>query len=133
MGNPRLAAVRVACVALAAAIFVASSLPVAAAVPLREGLPLDKVYHVIVFALLGALVVAALGPLEGRAGNWRVFAGFALVAAYGIGDEIHQAFVPGRSADPFDALADVIGAAIGAAAVWWWIRRSTFAHPSPRA
>ena len=94
----------------------------------------DKVYHVLAYAVLGALVVAALTPDDGRAGTRRAFAGFALVVAYGIGDEIHQAFVPGRTADPWDALADAVGAAIGATAAWWWIRRrSTFAAPSPRA
>ncbi len=123
-----------ACVAFAAAIFVFSSIPVPAAVSVPGVPSFDKVYHVVEYALLGALVVAALGPLKGRAGTWWAFAGFALAAAYGVGDEIHQAFVPGRSADPWDALADVVGAAIGAAAMWWWVRRrSTFVQPSPRA
>lgn len=33
-------------------------------------------------------------------------------ASYAVFDEIHQAFVPGRSADIFDVLADVIGVLI---------------------
>jgi VanZ family protein len=31
---------------------------------------------------------------------------------YAVLDEIHQAFVPGRTADVYDALADVIGVLI---------------------
>jgi len=125
--------VRVACVAVAAAILVAASLPVSAPVPAPEGLPLDKAYHVVAFALLGALVVAALIPREGRGLGRRALVGFGLAAAYGIGTEFYQMFVPGRLADPLDAAADVLGAAIGAAVAWWWIRRSTFADPSLRA
>ena len=121
--------------AVAAAILVVASLPVAGTVPAPEGLPLDKVYHGVAFALLGALAVAALNPLEGRPPWRRVLAGFGLAAAYGIGTEFYQTFVPGRLADPLDAAANVLGAAIGAAVAWWWIRRSrsTFAGPSRRA
>jgi len=34
-------------------------------------------------------------------------------AFYGMTDEIHQYFVPGRSADPWDWLADTVGANAG--------------------
>jgi VanZ family protein len=33
--------------------------------------------------------------------------------AYGISDEIHQYFVPCRTADVMDALADMVGSCIG--------------------
>ena len=38
-----------------------------------------------------------------------------LAIAYGITDEVHQHFVPGRHMDPLDLLTDAVGAA---AAVW---------------
>jgi len=36
-----------------------------------------------------------------------------LSSLYGIGDEIHQYFVPYRSADLMDVLADILGSFIG--------------------
>ena len=33
---------------------------------------------------------------------------------YGLSDEFHQLFVPGRSAELYDALADTIGGFLGA-------------------
>jgi VanZ family protein len=41
-----------------------------------------------------------------------------ICAAFGVSDELHQLFVPGRTCDPFDALADVIGSAVG---IWIYI------------
>jgi VanZ family protein len=39
---------------------------------------------------------------------------------YGVSDEIHQMFVPPRRADPYDLLADALGACAAAIAVWAW-------------
>jgi len=44
------------------------------------------------------------------------------VTLYGILDEIHQYFVPGRSADVYDALADASGALLGAWTMYYLIR-----------
>ncbi|WP_449138576.1 VanZ family protein [Slackia sp.] len=41
-----------------------------------------------------------------------------LSSLYGISDEFHQIFTPGRSCDPMDWLVDTCAAAIGAAIVW---------------
>jgi VanZ family protein len=48
-----------------------------------------------------------------------------VVSAYGASDEWHQSFVPGRSTDVRDWIADTIGAAlaIGLYAGWAWYRR----------
>jgi VanZ family protein len=40
----------------------------------------------------------------------------SLASLYGATDEFHQSFVPGRSADVLDWLADTLGAALGASA-----------------
>ncbi len=37
---------------------------------------------------------------------------FVLAAAYGVIDELHQAFVPGRTSSVDDALLDAFGAAL---------------------
>lgn len=41
-----------------------------------------------------------------------------LSSLYGISDEFHQIFTPGRSCDPMDWLVDTCAAAIGTAIVW---------------
>lgn len=65
----------------------------------------DKLAHVALYTVLGALLRAATG----RTG-WAI----GLASAYGVTDEVHQAFVPGRQADPLDWAADTVGAALGA-------------------
>lgn len=90
--------------------------------PLRAvflGLGPDKLAHTAIYALLGALWVWPWWRrLQANGGRW--FAGWqpwALAAGFGACDEIHQSFVPGRSCDAADWLADALGAA---AAVWVW-------------
>ena len=102
-------------------IFVLSSV---ASPPELPGRNLDKVVHGFMYAVLGALLVRAL------AGGWDrpVTLRMALVAVllatlYGVTDEIHQAFVPPRQSDPIDLLADSLGAAVAAAAMYAGIIR----------
>jgi hypothetical protein len=75
----------------------------------------DKLLHFAGYALLGALLYrAARGSGAGRA---RAVAIAVLgAAAYGATDELHQAYVPGRSMDLWDWVADALGAAAGALA-----------------
>ena len=47
-------------------------------------------------------------------------AAWALAAVYAASDEWHQSFVPDRTADPADWLADAAGALAGAGACWAW-------------
>lgn len=77
----------------------------------------DKIFHAGEYALLGALLGRALGLR--RDGIWL---GAALGLGIGILDELHQGRVPGREMDPFDALADMVGAALGCCA-WVWLTR----------
>jgi VanZ family protein len=44
-------------------------------------------------------------------------------AVYGVSDEFHQRFVPGRNASIEDWVADVAGAAVGVAAAFAWRSR----------
>ncbi len=70
----------------------------------------DKIEHFIEYAILGFLLSLALFKTRSRP---ILLVAIAICAAYGIIDELHQLFVPGRDADPFDALADIIGSAAG--------------------
>jgi VanZ family protein len=77
----------------------------------------DKVQHLLAFAAL-AVAVCFWVPWEKWKGRGRFF---ALIAAsvgsvYGIIDEVHQYFVPGRDCNVWDWIADTLGSIIGAAA-----------------
>jgi VanZ family protein len=99
-----------------AVIFAASSIPDLGALP---GGISDKSGHSIGYALLAALLLRALarGRLAGV--TWRTAAAAVLLATlYGASDEFHQMFVPGRSSDRFDVLADFLGAMMGSAIGW---------------
>jgi VanZ family protein len=70
--------------------------------------------HLAEYAVLGALVVFALGR---RAIDARLaLAALGFCAFYGLTDEVHQAFVPGRMPDAFDWALDAVGSAAGIAA-----------------
>jgi VanZ family protein len=98
------------------AIFVASSRRVPKSV---ESLGVsDVLLHAGVYALLGLTLSRAFAVGAGARG-WR---GLVLLPAligtlYGITDEWHQSFVPGRDPSIDDAVADAAGALAGAA-VW---------------
>jgi VanZ family protein len=72
----------------------------------------DKGAHGLLYVGLAALIVRAL------AGGWRPFGGGIAVAAvvystlYGVSDELHQLFVPNRTADVADLAADAVGAVV---------------------
>ena len=81
----------------------------------------DKVEHGGAYALLGALLLRAVAGGTWRGVNLKgVALAVALAAAYGFSDEVHQLFVPGRSFDPLDMVADAAGAGAGAGAAWAW-------------
>lgn len=112
--------------AWAAGIFIQSSLPPAVELPDVSGS--DKILHALVFGVLAMLVFRALASTAWRFRPRLLFwSAFLLTAAYGVSDELHQAFVPSRSPEIMDAAAD----AAGALAALWLCR---LAHrPQPRA
>ncbi len=70
----------------------------------------DKFYHAIEYAILAFFIRRALiyQPNLGvqRDAEWLTI---LIASVYAISDEIHQYFVPGRSADLSDVAADIIG------------------------
>lgn len=91
-------------------IFGASSIP-SKAFPSYAILTQDKLLHMGVYFVLGLLVYT--GITTRTRGQWGAMAwvAFGICVLYGASDEFHQHFVPGRSMDIFDLLADAIGAA----------------------
>jgi VanZ family protein len=100
-----------------AAIFYVSGLSIA---PLPQQVS-DKTGHLVAYAGLGLLCVRAVaGGLPRRVVLQVALAALGIAAAYGAFDEVHQWFVPGRSADVLDWVADVSGALIGIGVGWLW-------------
>lgn len=68
--------------------------------------------HIVVYAILAVLLYRALTDhLE----SWqrRALLAWVIATLYGISDEFHQSFVPGRYATVEDVVLDAVGAAIG--------------------
>lgn len=90
----------------------------------QPGDSLGLVAHTTVFGVLAALVLLAAGG-PARADRRAYLIAFLVASLYGVSDELHQAFVPGRSPDPRDWVADTAGAAAalaGLALLWRWGR-----------
>lgn len=65
-------------------------------------LPADKVMHFGAYGVLGVLGCFAM--FQNGWINWFI------CTLYGISDEFHQSFIPGRSVEALDVLADSLGA-----------------------
>ena len=78
----------------------------------------DKLWHFLEYAVLGLLCFRAFAntPNLGLSRHPYLLM-IAVVAVFGATDELHQYFVPGREASPFDWMADVGGGIIAAAGV----------------
>lgn len=72
--------------------------------------------HFCEYLVFGMLLFRAVGlTAPGRSRWWAALVAVALASTYGVTDELHQAFVPGRLCDPADWLTDTLGATSGAA------------------
>jgi VanZ family protein len=117
-----------------AAIFVVSS--VSDVGPMPGGVS-DKSLHMLSYAVLGVLLLIPLARGVWAGVSWqRALAAIVLATLYGMSDEFHQSFVPGRSSDILDVVADAIGATGGvglvgllAAARAWGILKSSSHAP----
>lgn len=94
-------------------IFYLSSQPSIEAPALFPGQ--DKLFHLIAFGILGFFTMGSQQAYHEGYPTKRAWLVALVVSLYGILDETHQYFVPGRSADVYDVLADALGALLG---VW---------------
>lgn len=70
----------------------------------------DKVFHAGIYGILGIFVLGTMPrPVEGYTSR-QIRASVIIPSLYGISDEIHQSFVPGRNPDVWDWVADTTGA-----------------------
>lgn len=73
----------------------------------------DKLAHGLAYLVFGGVAALATGSRS---------SGALLAVLFGISDEIHQSYVPGRSPEIWDLVADSIGALIGAFLAPWLVR-----------
>ena len=100
----------------AGAIFAWSGLPMAEEKPFVSILHGDKFLHVVEYFLFYLLCWKAVPSRH------RMLCSLVLTGAYAGTDEIHQLFVPTRSASVFDWLADLAGGVAAAALIFLLIR-----------
>ena len=85
---------------------------------------IDKLLHFAAYTVLAAAIGLWFSKeswLKHPLRNFLICA--AIASGYGVLDEIHQYFVPGRSSEIWDWVADILGAAAGSAAVLFVIRK----------
>ncbi len=73
----------------------------------------DKVAHISAYFAYGLCVQFAYFGLSGNPIKKKIILWTLIISAlFGASDEIHQYFVPGRTCDIFDFLADMVGASL---------------------
>jgi VanZ family protein len=74
----------------------------------------DKWAHTLIYMPLGFLLMRSLAHTRANLGTVRLtLLAIGIGALYGVTDEIHQYFVPGRHMDWRDAAADSLGVVLG--------------------
>ena len=86
------------------------------------GLLLSTMGHLITYAVLMLLVSLALHYGSNIPTRYVLVTAFVMIALYGLSDEYHQSFVPGRTPTAVDWLVDLGGAAL----VWIILVRRGF-------
>jgi VanZ family protein len=113
--------------AACSAIFAASAI---SQIPLPPVFQIeDKLFHAIAYGVLAILAYRAFlhqdlfTPLRVSP----FFSSTLFATMYGVTDELHQYFVPGRRADVWDIVADALGSVVFVAIARRWIALPTAA------
>ena len=102
-------------------IFYLSHLP-GDIIQMPQVIGLDKAAHLIAYSILAAAFLFAIQPFLHHS-NRTAFAIAAILFCilFGVGDEFHQSFIPGRSVSVWDVVADCLGGLLVAVI---WLKRS---------
>jgi VanZ family protein len=116
--SARLAKARRAALFWALFMLALTSWPSPPEIPVVSAIPdFDKLVHASLYGVFGFLLyfsIAWKGQTPARISWGRALAVAALVAAWGSLDEVHQIWIPGRSAEVADAVTDTIAGLAGA-------------------
>ena len=105
-------------------LFTLTSWPSPPRVPVVSGIPnFDKLVHCAIYAVEAWLIYRSVRwPGEPRFSLARALAIVGVMSVWGVADETHQTWIPQRSMEGADVLADVTGAAFGALVASWMSR-----------
>jgi len=82
----------------------------------------DKLFHMAAFGILGFFLMGGVKTTGSGYRTGQLWFVVVLVMLYGLLDEFHQYFVPGRDADILDVLADAAGGLLGAWCMYYLVR-----------
>lgn len=82
----------------------------------------DKLYHLLAYAVYGWSLVLAVRTFPLTRLQQAIIT-LSLGFLFAASDEIHQAFIPGRSADVIDWIADAVGIACAVVLTFVWNAR----------
>lgn len=101
-------------------IFYLSHLP-GDVIKLPQIFGLDKAAHLIIYSILAAAFLFGIKPFS-HSSNRAAFVVTTIFFCilFGISDEFHQSFIPGRSVSVWDLVADALGGLL--VAVFWFKR-----------
>jgi VanZ family protein len=100
--------------------------------PLTEKIKIgDKIAHFLEYFIFGLLVAHMFRKMNKSI--LRILLLTSIIGTiYGILDELHQLFIPGRTTDPLDMTADALGAILASLIyIWWQSRRTAPILPQP--
>ncbi|MDZ4861471.1 MAG: VanZ family protein [Candidatus Hydrogenedentes bacterium] len=93
---------------------------------------LDKVFHAVVYAVLGAIVSVGMRRSGKPVSPWaQCFVPVLFATFYGLSDEVHQLYVPSRNFDIGDLLADMAGATMAQVVLCYLYWRGGHALANP--
>ncbi len=95
---------------------------------------LKKTGHAAVYGVLAWFYLRVLRQYfgDGRALTALRLVSIGLAVAYGLSDEYHQTFVPGRNGNLFDVTVDGVGACVAMLLDRWLVRRRSLPGSGPR-
>jgi VanZ family protein len=88
----------------------------------------DKLAHLVMYAILGFLTTRALRRAHNLPLQTAIPLAILIGALYGASDEWHQSFIPPRTPDMADWIADVTGTTLAQLVHWYDSRRSKKTH-----
>lgn len=105
-------------------LFILTSVPTDA-LPSPFGIS-DKIEHFAAYSVLSFLITFTLYFRENKdwIGRHYLLAGILISSFYGLFDEIHQFFIPGRYCEFYDFIANILGASTGSLMVYYFIKIS---------
>jgi len=90
---------------------------------------IDKALHCLVYATLGVAYLIALAPQYHRHPRLVVASTPLFCLLYGISDEFHQSFIPGRTVSGGDLVADFSGGLLAVLVFFVWQRMYPKIYP----